>query len=96
MNLDLRPFFVLWGVLAVAVLVLIGWRKSVASHEDDSLHVMQADAAPQQVATASKLDYIDKWGKLLTVIAVAYGLVLAVIYMIQGWLQSSTTISTGA
>jgi hypothetical protein len=96
MNLDLRPFFVLWGVLAVAVLVLVGWRKAVSSHEDDSLHVMQGDVVPQQMATANKLDHIDKWGKMLTVITVAFGLVLAVIYMIQGWLQSSTTISTGA
>jgi hypothetical protein len=95
MNLDLRPFFVLWGVLAAAVLVLLGWRKSVSSHEDDTLHVMHGDFAPQQ-DVSHKLDQIDKWGKMLTVITVAFGLVLAVVYMIQGWLQSTNTISTGA
>jgi len=40
MNFDFRPFFVLWAVLAIGVLALFIWRKSVAGHEDDSLHVL--------------------------------------------------------
>ena len=94
MNFDLRPFFVLWGVLAVVVLALLGWRKAISSHEDDSLHVSGGDVAPQQVAMANKLDQIDKWGKLLTVAAVAYGLLLAAVYLIQSWMASSRQIST--
>ena len=72
MNLDLRPFMVLWGVLAVAVLVLLALRKSVAKNEDDSLHLSVGNVSQQQTAIAQKLDMIDKWGKILTVITVMY------------------------
>jgi hypothetical protein len=91
MNWDLRPYFAVWICLAVAVLVLFFWRKSVASHEDDSLHVLESDAeAPaQQAALASKLERLDKWGKILTVIAVVFGLVIAGVYAYQVFVQMS-------
>lgn len=95
MNLDLRPFFVLWIVLATVVIALIVRRKMVASHEDDSLHVMQSGAIAQQVALANKLDQIDKWGKILTVIAVVFGLLVGAAYVYQVWMQSYQ-IPTGA
>jgi len=89
MSLDLRPFFVLWIVLATSVIALIVRRKMLAIHEDDSLHVMQAGAAAQQVVLANKLDQIDKWGKILTVIAVVFGLLVGAAYVTQVWVQSS-------
>jgi hypothetical protein len=94
--LNLSPFFVIWGLLAIAVLVLLGMRKSVASHEDDSIHVLGADVAPQQLAIAHKLDVIDKWGKTLTVVTVAFGLLLAAVFVIQQWVQAIHTVPTGA
>jgi hypothetical protein len=93
-NFDLRPFFVVWGLLAIAVLILLGMRKSVASHEDDAIHVLGNDVAPQQMAIAHKLDVIDKWGKTLTVVTVAFGLLLAAVFVLQGWMQASTTVRT--
>ena len=95
MNLDLRPFMVLWGVLAVAVLVLLAWRKSVAKNEDDSLHLSVGNAAHQQTTIAQKLDQIDKWGKTLTVITVIYGLLLAAVYLYQGWMRASGAPEVG-
>jgi hypothetical protein len=95
MNLDLRPFFVLWIVLATCVIALIVRRKMVASHEDDSLHVMQSGPLAQQVAITHKLEQIDKWGKILTVIAVVFGLLVGAAYVYQVWVQS-TQIPTGA
>jgi hypothetical protein len=94
MNLDLRPFFVLWIVLATIVIALIVRRKMVSRNEDDSLHVMETGAALQQVALANKLDQIDKWGKTLTVIAVVFGLLVGAAYVYQAWVQSSQ-IPTG-
>jgi hypothetical protein len=41
------------------------------------------------VGIAHRLDVIDKWGKLLTVIAAAYGLVLAIVYTYQTWVQAT-------
>jgi len=61
------PLLAVWIVLALVVLALFVWRQSVARNEDDSLHVMHGALAPQ-TAVAQKLDVIDKWGKILTVI----------------------------
>jgi hypothetical protein len=90
MNSHLLPFVIVWAVLAAVVLVLIFWRKAVSSHEDDSLHVSQAGAIQEQVGMAQKLEQIDKWGKILTVIAVVYGLILGGIYFYQSWIASSS------
>ena len=87
MNSHLIPFIVIWAILAVVVIVLIAWRKAVSVHEDDSLHVSQAGASQQQVGLAAKLDQIDKWGKMLTVVTVAYGVALAAIYVYQSWVS---------
>ena len=95
MNLDLRPFFVLWICLSTLVVALIVWRKMVASHEDDTLHVLQGAPVAQQAAVAHKLEQIDRWGKILTVIAVVFGLLVAAAYVYQTWVQS-TQIPTGA
>ena len=80
MNFDFRPFFVVWSILALGVLALFIWRKAVARNEDDTLHVMHG-ALTQQTAIAQKLNFIDKWGKILTVIALVAGLLIAAAYV---------------
>lgn len=89
MHLDLRPFIGVEILLAVAVIVMIAWRKAVARGEDDTLHVLQGNALPNQMAVAHKLDAIDKWGKTLTVVAVVFGLLVGAIYVYQVWMQST-------
>ena len=83
MQFNVIPYIAIWSVLALAVLVLFVMRKSVASKEDDSLHVL--DGAPAatttQVTVAHKLDVIDKWGKILTVITVLFGLTIGALYV---------------
>ena len=88
MNVNLMPYFVLWVALAAVVIFLIVWRKTVSSHEDETLH-LDAVAVSQQVNVAHKLDVIDKWGKILTAITVLFGLVLGAIYMYQSWVAMS-------
>jgi hypothetical protein len=88
-NLNFTPFIVLWIALATAVIVLIVKRKMVANNEDDTLHVLQGAPIPNQVAVANKLEVIDKWGKLLTVITVVFGLLLAAAYVFQFFVQSA-------
>jgi len=80
MHFNLTPFLAIWSVVALAVLVLLAMRRLVASKEDDSLHVMHGTVA-DQATVAKKLDVIDKWGKILTVVAVVLGLAIAAAYV---------------
>jgi len=84
------PFLILWVLLALTVLALFVWRKVVSRQEDDNLHVLGGDQKTGvQIAVAEKLDLIDKWGKICTVAAVVLGLILAVLYVYQSWMQNS-------
>jgi len=86
MNISFVPFGVLWMLLAVIVLALIAYRKVVSLQEDETLHLGDPVEANHQAVIARKLDWIDKWGKLLTVVAVAYGVLLAAAYTYHVWL----------
>ena len=78
--MNLFPLLVVWIVLARGVLALFLWRQAVARGEDDSLHVMHGTLT-DQTSLAQKLEGIDKWGKILTVITVVLGLVIAAGYV---------------
>jgi heme/copper-type cytochrome/quinol oxidase subunit 2 len=84
MNINLLPYAIFWGVLAIVVVFLIIYRKSVSSHEDDSLH-LEGGAPSQQMALAHRLELIDRWGKTLTIVVALYGVALAAIYLYQIW-----------
>ncbi len=87
------PFVVLWCVMAAVVLAMVVWRKMVASHEDDNIHVLDASSVSQsQVQLAAKLDQIDKWGKTLTVITIVFGLVLAAAWIYAGWMNAGKIV----
>jgi hypothetical protein len=77
---DLRPFVALWIVVTATVIVLFIWRKIVAGKEDDTLHV-NSGALTQQTDLAQKLDQIDRWGKIMTVVAAVLGLLVAAAYV---------------
>jgi hypothetical protein len=91
MNMNLFPFAVLWAVMALVVLALIVIRKRIAAGEDDTLHVMEGDARmiPHQQEIAHKLEVIDRWGKSLTILTVAVGLVIGGLWVYQGWVTAS-------
>jgi len=92
MHINFVPFAALWAVLAVGVLALFLWRKAVASHEDDQIHMSDNTSVSDQSAIAAKLDQIDKWGKTLTVITVIFGLLLAIAYIYAGWINASNAL----
>jgi hypothetical protein len=91
MNISLIPFAAGWIVLAGAVLVLALYRHQITSHEDDTIHIGDAESAQltEQAATAHRVAAIDRWGKLLTIIGVVYGVALGAVYFYQYWQQSS-------
>ena len=80
MNINLIPFVAVWSVVALSVLVLFIMRKMVASKEDDQVHILHGGVT-EQVTVAHKLDAIDKWGKILTVVAVVLGAAIAALYV---------------
>ena len=79
------PFVIAWACMAVAVVGLLLYRNITALHEDDNLHLSAAEEKmiPAQMAVFNQLDKIDRWGKTLTVITVAAGLVLASVYIYE-------------
>ena len=92
MNVNFLPLIVAWGLMAISVLALIVWRKSVAREEDDQVHLLNTAAVPHQAEVAHKLEVIDKWGKIVTALTIAFGLLIAGLYLYQTWVQTSTTI----
>ena len=78
--MNYMPFIVIWVVLAAVVLALFAWRQAIARNEDDSLHVMHG-VISEQTTMAQKLEAIDKWGKILTVITVVVGLGIAAAFI---------------
>ena len=93
MSSNLVPFTIPAAVLVLAVIALYLWRRSVAAHEDDTIHVLSdAGAIPEQVTVAHKLAVIDRWGKLVTIVAAVYGIAIGVLFVYQQWAASGRTI----
>lgn len=89
--MNLTPWVIGWVVLAVIVILLALYRWLATSHEDDSLHVSETETAAvnEQVVIAKKLAAVDRWGKILTILAILYGIGLAAMYLYQGWMDRS-------
>jgi len=90
MNVNLTPFLVLGALLTLSVIVMIIWRQAVARSEDSTIHVLSdANAVPQQVSVAARLDVIDRWGKLLTIVTVLYVVIVGSLFVYQQWVRAS-------
>ena len=89
MHINFTPWMILWAALALAVLVMAGYRKIASVREDETLHLVNPSESARQVAISHKLERIDKWGKLLTVVAAIYGLLLVLGYTYQTWVQAT-------
>jgi hypothetical protein len=85
--MGLTPYVVAWAILGVIVLALLLTRNLMVltrnlmdPHEDGSLYPAE-DKLHNQKAFYLQIHRIDKWGEVLTVIAVAGGLVIAAIFV---------------
>jgi ABC-type Fe3+ transport system permease subunit len=88
--MNLIPYLVVWIVLGIIVIVLLVSRIRIAKREDASLDVLEGERqAEQQNEMTKKLERIDWWGQVLTVVLVLYGIILAGIHIYQAWQQSS-------
>ena len=80
-----------WTLLAAVVIGLAIYRKLVTRGELDLVHIRDSEAAliPQQELLTRRLNWIDHRGKLLTVVTVAYGLLIAASYLIRLWQEGN-------
>ena len=80
-----------WTLLAAVVIGLAIYRKLVTRGELDVVHIRDSEAAliPQQELLTRRVSWIDHWGKLLTVATVAYGFLIAVVYLVRLWQDSN-------
>ncbi len=90
MNFNLMPLYILGLLLVLAVIALAAYRKILAMHEDDALHVVErSDAVSRQAALAHKLNAIDRWVQVTTVTMVICLIIIAAIYFHQQWARQS-------
>jgi hypothetical protein len=81
----------IWAVLTAGLFTLIIYRRILASGEYDVLHIRESEfpLVPQQAAFARRVERVDFWGKLLTVVTICYGLVLCAVFLYQVWIRAS-------
>jgi hypothetical protein len=91
---NLGPYIGAWMVLAVVVLALPLYRKFVSVHADNYLHVSEGESRliPNQISVNQKIDRIDRWGEILTVLTQVAGLVLACVYFLSGLVKFSRLV----
>ena len=89
------PHIAVWAVLTTVVVILAIYRRRLDLKVDDTLHVLDSEAAsiPAQEEVAKKLVVIDRWGKILTVVAVLYLLGIAAAYIYSSF--NDTSIKLG-
>ena len=90
-----NTYFLLFVVLVLSVIALAIYRKAVAVAEDGVVHLSggEVTAISKQTHVAQKLEKIDFWGKLMTAVAVVYGLVITAYYFYEQWQKSSQVIN---
>jgi|GraSoiStandDraft_35_1057300.scaffolds.fasta_scaffold552814_1 hypothetical protein len=93
--MTLTPFALIWAALVVATIGLGLYRKLVASHEDDYIHVSEGESklVAQQVAVAQKLDVLDRWARILIITSAVTGVLLGIAYLYKLWVDSSKPVS---
>jgi hypothetical protein len=91
---NFTPYLIAWILLILTVIFLAVYRKNLSSKEDDSLHLNAGEGAlVAQENLAHKLATIDKWGKILTVVAALGGIALASWYVYYVWTNASTIMT---
>jgi hypothetical protein len=87
MNIDFTPFAIVWVVFAVVIAGLLMYRRLVREHEEDTLFLSNPREEARQMVIAHRLDVIDRWGKLLTIVAAVYSVLLVGAYAYHVWIM---------
>lgn len=81
---------VIWVVMATVVGALALYRKFISREEVDVIHLRDSEATvvSEQSTLARRLDMIDRWGKVLTIVLIIYGVLIASIWLFYAWKES--------
>jgi hypothetical protein len=77
-----------WFALALGTIILAIYRNVLAKDEDTSIHLTHGGGAmvDHQAEMAHKLAVIDKWGKTLTIVTFALGVLIGANYVYEALL----------
>lgn len=91
MTPNLLVHMVVWAALATVVVALALYRRRIYMKSDEMVHLMDAEAplVSGQAVAAQRLEKIDRWGKLLTVVVVLYALGIAGYYLYKSFADTS-------
>ncbi len=65
---------------------MAAYRYALVHHEDATLNLLEGAAlAAEQGEVFKKANTIERWGKLLTLLVVVYGIAIAGAYLYQVW-----------
>ena len=81
----------LWAALGFATIALAVYRRFFSVHsETDVLHLGAGEEVeiPGQVRLARKMDNIDRWGKMMTVLTIVVGLAIGAAYLYQAFMEN--------
>jgi putative heme iron utilization protein len=86
---------VIWVTMALVTAGLALYRKFVSREEVDVIHLRENESTviSSQETFAHQLNAIDRWGKILTIVLIAYGVALACGYLYLQWQESSKQVS---
>ena len=92
--MSMVPYFVIWACVAVAAITVALYRRMLARKEDDFIHLGEAEGQliPQQVALAERLAVIERWEKILVIVAAVGGFLLLAAYGYVLWLESQKPV----
>jgi hypothetical protein len=80
--MSFTPFVIVWAALALITALLIVWRTMLGFNEDDSLHLTAGELPMEraQITKTHRLEFVEHWGKILSVVTAAYGLALLCLF----------------
>lgn len=84
------------AALVAGVLALALYRYFVSKEQDFHIHVNPTEATEvgKQSSIATRLNWIDRWGKSLTIVTLVYFLAILMLILYKSWQQSQNTVLT--
>ena len=84
------------AALIAVVIALALYRYFIGKDQDFHIHMTANEATEvgKQSTIATRLTWVDKWGKSLTVVTLVYFLALLVLILYKAWQQAQNVILT--
>ena len=91
MPIDLMPWLILWAIVTTVVVILAVWRVVGGLHDIGSIHLGRTGDKETERETrfSRKLDRVERWGQVLTVLSAILIAGIGVAWLYNGWLITS-------